>query len=1056
MATLISSKQISGVVTASVINGEFLVSGSSTLTGSLFIQGDVSASSISASTFQGSGTNLTFGGSGFITSSAQVSLPSVAGYTFFSQSISSSIAEEIAEHAGLPHGLFSGSSQVDYDELTDKPAFIGGTNVTVTSGSGGISISAVLEGSAEESVTYLNLYTESADLRLDQIETFTSSNASPAGTVSGSAQITAFGFISESSENTSLNTYTASNEIRLSGIDSATASLDQRLDQIESNTGSYDDQTVITSLNSFTASIDTTIKTKINTDGVVSGSLSSSIAYDGNRTVSNTDLPSGVYNNNFGTSGSIIDFVEAVFFPNTAPTINSTQFTIAEFLASGSTVGSISATDAEGQSMTFTTQSAYTDDKVKVSTGGVITLTETATSSSYNTALSGSIHAHELEITATDTFGGATNKTIHIIVTPNEAPKFREGSVGGNVITNVTASLNENSSNSTLVKRVFFTDAESDTITINSSSISPAGGSSHFTITKSSTYVDITQNTGSLDYETYPSYTFSLTASDEHKIAGQDADAFVTLPVSISVADNAHPTINNQTLSAISENSSNGATVGSISATDVDSDTITFSDFTLYKLELDNSNVVSGSYGGTSQASDPHENPFQMTSAGVVTRKNGVHINSDIINEYQYTVIVKDNFNTASNEGIITIPISDDTPASISTNGTFRIVESAVSGALIRTNANGFSGTQADLSSNQSGTFSNSSNPAIAVNSSNGNLSLAVDLSGSATQSGDTIVSNVTFTNTFGTTTVQSVTANVVGNSAPTISFTNQSSNFETDLALDGVTMVSMSVSDTESDVPFSASLSGVSAGSLKLVYTNANSSSIQLQANGNLSAATYTYNIKIDDAYGETTTYSDRSFAVAESPDYGKVYIYRSNYGSDSGLSDSYNSVMGISTVNGSTPPEVTAFTANSTSPMRLISSSLGDATLNLAGGGAATRVAILSGSDLDTIISASNPYTMGNTAEQYIIIAPSGSDMIGIPTSMTDSFGGSTAGEYVMSINADGGGFGNENSTIHLLDTSGSINGFDKHFVIGRKGHNAAASVVIRLTESSGSIPS
>ena len=159
MATLISSKQISGVVTASVINGEFLVSGSSTLTGSMFIQGDVSASSISASSFQGSGTNLTFGGSGFITSSAQVSLPSVAGYTFFSQSISSSIAEEIAEHAGIPHGLFSGSSQVDYDELKDKPAFIGGTNVTVTSGSGGITFTAVLEGSADASVIKLNAFT---------------------------------------------------------------------------------------------------------------------------------------------------------------------------------------------------------------------------------------------------------------------------------------------------------------------------------------------------------------------------------------------------------------------------------------------------------------------------------------------------------------------------------------------------------------------------------------------------------------------------------------------------------------------------------------------------------------------------------------------------------------------------------------------------------------------------------------------------------------------------------------------------------------------------------
>ena len=84
---------------------------------------------------------------------------------------------------------------------------------------------------------------------------------------------------------------------------------------------------------------------------------------------------------------------------------------------------------------------------------------------------------------------------------------------------------------------------------------------------------------------------------------------------------------------------------------------------------------------------------------------------------------------------------------------------------------------------------------------------MAVDLSGSVTQSGDTITSNVTFTNTFGTTTVQSVTVNVVGNSAPTISFTNQTTNFETDLVLDGVTMVSMSVSDTESDTPFFISL---------------------------------------------------------------------------------------------------------------------------------------------------------------------------------------------------------------------------------------------------------
>ena len=54
---------------------------------------------------------------------------------------------------------------------------------------------------------------------------------------------------------------------------------------------------------------------------------------------------------------------------------------------------------------------------------------------------------------------------------------------------------------------------------------------------------------------------------------------------------------------------------------------------------------------------------------------------------------------------------------------------------------------------------------------------------------------------------------------------------FETDLALNGVCMVSMSVSDDESDTPFSASLSG---SDLELIYSNANSSSIGLHLTEN------------------------------------------------------------------------------------------------------------------------------------------------------------------------------------------------------------------------------
>ena len=845
-----------------------------------------------------------------------------------------------------------------------------------------------------------------------------------------------------STDISSLNTYTSSNDINITNIHSTTASLDQRVGSIESVSGSY-----LTGLDSGIVSG----AGQIGGLGYISASqVSSSIGFDGNRTVSNTDLPSGVYNNNFGTSGSIQNFLESIFFPNTSPTINSVSFSVDEFEDISSIVGTVSATDSEGQTITYATQSGYNSDKFAINSSTAVITARARTTSSINTDTSVFAGgAHPFLIKATDTFGGTTNKTIHIRVTPNTAPKFREGSAGGTVITSVAASFNENSSDNALVKRVYFTDDESDSITITSSSID----NNHFDIHKYSNYFDIRQNTGSLDYEVQSLYTFSVTASDEHFLsASQGTIGQTTLPISVSVTDNVHPTINNQTLSSISENSSNGAVVATISATDNEGDTITFSDFTLYKLELDDANVASSSYGGTSQ-SDPTNNAFQCSGTGQVTRKNGVYINSDLINEYQYTVRIRDSYNTASNEAVITIPISDDTAPTVSDNWTTPyVIESAVSGASVYVSSNGRSGTIAAFSANQTVTFTlNSGSGVFDINSSNGRLSIKTDLSGSTTSSGALLSGSSIATNTFGTTTETPFTASVAANQAPSISFTDQSAKFETNLALNGVTMVSMSVSDDESDTPFSASLSG---SDLQLVYSNANSSSIGLELTENATARQYFYSVTITDQFGKSQTYSDRSFTVTTSADYGKTYVYRSDYGSDSGLSTSYTSVMGISSTSG-TPPEVTGFTANDTSPMRLISSSLGDASLSLAGGATATRVAILSGSNLDTILSAST-FSMGGAANQYIVITPSGSDMIGIPTSMTDSFGGSTAGEYVMCINGDGGGFGIESSEIHLLDTSGSINGYDKHFVIGRKGHNAANSALIRIIASSGSLPS
>ena len=1447
MATLISSKQIQGVVTASVIHGQLFVSGNIILTGSQFVtNGSISASAVTASQFYGKANTLNFDetglvsgsvlrnldGTGVFSGSSQVTLSSTTGFTAFSSSVASDIGsaggnQTLSFNTANKRLTISGGNNVDlsslgggggggssiwtadgdkyrvssnlevtgsflatsltgslnYSNLTNVPTLVSGSSqvlggsgvvsgsvVTTLDGTGVVSGSVlrtldgtgvvsgsvlrtldgtgVVSGSVLRTLDGTNVVSGSVLRTLDgtdvisgsaQITAFgfvSESSSVPAGTISGSKQISDFGFISSShTDIAQLNQFTASIDTtiktKLDADAVVSGSVLRTLDGTGVVSGSVlrtlDGTNVISGSSQVNAdsitNFDTNVKTKLDADGVVSGSVvrtldgtdvvsgsvvrtldgtgvvsgsvvttldgtdvisgsaqitsfgfisgssvSASISFNGNKVVSNEKLPQ-MFSQSFnpGTSGSVQDFLNAVFFPNTAPSITTGNQTIEEFRTSGSAVVTLAGTDAEGQSLTFSTASSYTADKVRVASGGEITLTELATSESFNTALVGGVHGHLVTVKATDTFLASTEKDIYIIVTPNEAPKFRETSVVGNVITNVTSSVNENSTNSTLIKRIFFTDAESDTITINSSSISPAGGASHFTITKSSTYVDITQNTGSLDYETYPLYTLSLTASDEHKVAGQDSESFVTLPVSISVVDNVHPTINNQTLSSINENSSNGATVGTISATDSEGDTIEFFNFALHKLELDNGNVASGSYGGTSQLTDPHENPFQCSTSGVVTRRNGVFINSDLVNEYQYRIQVRDSYNTASNEAIVTIPITDDTPATITDNwsaGPY-IKESELSGSTIKTT--NYGSTQADYNANQSGTWS-SSNPAIAINSS-GNLSLALNLSGSTTQSGETIGSTITFTNAFGTTTTDSlsvsvvaneapsisfsnstfklntnlattnttmvsmsvsdtendtpfsasltgtdaaslslvysnansssiglhaasnltaktynynikitdsygksqdynsqtftvaqadtgtlggdttsyiiesavsgatirdasgynagnasqltvsyspsygspavatftssneaiaidnsgnltlalnlsgsttqstdtitsnitfadqynnigsgsVTVNVFANAAPTATFTNQTANFETDNATTNATMVSMSISDTESDTPFSASLSGTDAASLKLVYTNANSSSVGIQAASNLTAKTYSYNVKVTDAYSKSTEYNGRSFTVVQSADYGRVFVY------DVGFNNAtYNTAVGISSEDGSTPPVATPYSNIGFVDAIINDNRIGSASFTYDYGGTqtATRLAEASGSNLHSVLRSmgSSGTISRNSSKHFVIFFPSGSDMGGIPTTTTAEYGDNTVGRYTLEVGVDGTTIDGvntiESSEINQMTLGTSHVGYTKWFMVGARNQVASStSINLGLSPSSGS---
>jgi len=760
-------------------------------------------------------------------------------------------------------------------------------------------------GGGSTNIVPLNNFTGSAQTSINALNAATSSylTSVPDGTVSSSAQITALGFGGGGSFNaTPLNNFTGSAQTSINALNAATSSY---LTSVPSGTISSSVQlpsgivsssaqitalgfggggggaTNIVPLNNFTGSAQVSINAlNTFTGSAISNSQTSSMSvatasfasgftiFDGNRVISNTNLPAGVYNTNAGTSGSLSQFIEKVFFPNTVPSITTNGFTIGEFVSSGSSVGTVTATDAEGQSITFRTASAYTADKFRISSAGAITL-NTKSTSSLNTDNTPGSGSHPFLVEAVDTFSGVGSKTIYIRVTPNTAPKWRQTSVGGSVVTTFTQSLNENSTAGNNKVRVYFTDDEGDTITIGSGSV-PSG----FTFTKTSTYVQLNQTTASLDYETTPKYELVLTASDEHYQSGDDTAAIAYLPFQIAVVDNVGPTVNDQTLGSINENSANGASVGSITATDPTDDTITFSNFTLKEANLDGGSNITSSLGGNSLY-DPHSDPFQCSSAGVVTRKNGVYLNSDVANRYFYQVTVKDAFNTTSDTGLIRINIADNTQSTISDNWTVApyIIESAVDGNSVRISSNGRTGTIAQWSSVASQRWElTSENDLIEVTNLTGStteLRVKNDISGSANSfDGDNRISVALTASEHGFETTKQyidVDVRVAINNAPVPSFSNTSANLNTNGARSGSTITTISFTDTESDTLNHNSFTFTDpSGQLNSVKSG---DSYLIQATNNLSASAYEMTASIKDTHGFRVGTTNHSLTIAQAP---------------------------------------------------------------------------------------------------------------------------------------------------------------------------------------------
>lgn len=609
---------------------------------------------------------------------------------------------------------------------------------------------------------------------------------------------------------------------------------------------------------------------------VGTASIANFIPFNGNRAVSNQDQPAGIKNVNFNANG-LVDFINKVYFTNTAPVITTSNFTIGEFVVSGSTVGTVNATDAESgsQTVTFSTSSTYVADQFRIHSGsGVITLNVKSTSS-MNTFGSGSpaVDVAPFPVVATDTFGLTGSKTIFIRVTPNTAPIWSTVQ-DGSLTTSATSSLSESSALGNDKDRYYFRDDESDTITIGSGSFS-----THFTtafrLVKTSNYVRLDQITASLDYDLYPTYSFVLTASDEHYESGDDPSSIAYLPVRINILDDLPPTIDPQTLGGINENSSTGAVAGTVSATNNDGGTITFTGFVLKSANKDGGTNITSSLGGTS-LSNPSSDPFTINSGtGQVTRKAGQFFNSDIANRYIYTVTVTDNLNPSSNSADITIPIANDAASTITDNWTnLYIIESARTGEFVKNNANGFGGSTAQWSSVASQRWDITSTPDFIGGSnltgSNTNLVLKSNLSGSATVGGNTIVLALTASENAFFTTKQLIDQNVsvVTMSAPDFTTSDQSSNLNTNGAKPGNALVTASITDPQSyGLNHSTFTFTPNAGQNLVAVRDGSSNRYFISASANLTAGTYGYTASIFNDRGFRTGSIKDEFAIAQAP---------------------------------------------------------------------------------------------------------------------------------------------------------------------------------------------
>ena len=266
-----------------------------------------------------------------------------------------------------------------------------------------------------------------------------------------------------------------------------------------------------------------------------------------------------------------------------------------------------------------------------------------------------------------------------------------------------------------------------------------------------------------------------------------------------------------------------------------------------------------------------------------------------------------------------------------------------------------------------------------------------------------------------------------------------------------------MSISDAESDTPYSASLSGASAGSLTLVPLNANSSSYVIQNTSDItSQTTLSYTASVFDKYGKSTSYN-RTLEVESVP--VLWYAYLSEIGVYAADESSALSVYGDGDDDGiidrNYPFDSFAKGEMGTSVLDSAAlSGIGQYSFLVASGSS------LLGSNSVPLLSNLDHSTGSNGNTGLLIVFPSSSAIGTLPESMTNSLGGSTAGQYILYGDRVGTGIVDapQSAFVRYFDMTGSAtypNSSDTRFGVIFTQGDATSDLTYFLMSSSGSAP-